>query len=459
MQILMIFVFIVFFGQCSYAQNLFINLIAVYGTDVPKETPVKYYLPEELTPEDIITTGSLKIEYDIEHGAYAAIGNFTLNPKESRTFKIEVKDIWRVDPDEIVILKEQVNSNLRMLEDSEFYESGSILAKSMVKKLDYILERQSKFAANIERRIEEYRANIQSLSELKNNIFDTEYLSTDSPVPVGDRQELKLIVEAENPSSKEAKKVIYRHYLPKEVRAEHIVDSQGFDVRFDSKRNQAYLEKEEEFQPAEKKRYIILIKDSWHVPKPAINAIYARTRKAFDSIQEAEGFEDMKRSAELLSNKIFEAIKLIQGSQAEERNIKGYIGIYRVNKERYASANETLTQLERLRSIIAAKRLKELEDLDESKVTNVLEKIQALRGIAALSKALLGKRPSITATWRIIWGVLAFIALFTSLHFFTWHRRSKYMGEENVEESKGEIKEISDSSEEEKEEEKKKKEA
>ena len=93
-------------------------------------------------------------------------------------------------------------------------------------------------------------------------------------------------------------------------------------------------------------------------------------------------------------------------------------------------------------AIVTAQRMKKLEELDKSKVTNVLQKIRALRGISAISKALFGTRPTITATWRIIWGTLAFVALFTAIHFFTWRARSQYMGEENAAETKGQLKEV-----------------
>ena len=63
-----------------------------------------------------------------------------------------------------------------------------------------------------------------------------------------------------------------------------IVDAQGFDVRYDPERKQCYLTKEEEFLPSEKKRYIIMIKNTWYIPKPMIDSIEDPTKKAIEGL-------------------------------------------------------------------------------------------------------------------------------------------------------------------------------
>ena len=221
-----------------------------------------------------------------------------------------------------------------------------------------------------------------------------------------------------------------------------IVDAQGFDVRYDTQKKQTYLTKEEEFLPGEKKRYIILLKNTWYIPKPLLDSTENRTKKAVDGIVKSEEGKGYEKSANFLSSKILSALGQIRSSQEIKQDVKDGIGTYRVNVARYREAEQTLKELERLLSIVTAQRMKKLEELDKSKVTNVLSKIKALRGITELSKALFGTRPTITATWRIIWGTLLFVAFFTSLHFFTWRARSKYMGEENAAETKGEVKEV-----------------
>ena len=426
----------------SFAQNLSINLVAVNGTDEAKKTPVKYYLPKELRPEDIISVGDLKVDYDLEKGAYFVHGDFDLAPKESRTFKLQIGDVWTIDPAGIEVVKQQIDKNLEELEGTEFHESATTLRNSMFKRMDYILERQQEFQNNIERRIEEYRANIDTLEEIKRDAFSTDYLTSYPLQPELETDTVKMVIEVENPSKEEAKVISYKHYLPQEIRSSHLVDGQGFEVRFDGDRGQAYLTKKEEFQPGEKKRYIIVLKNAWNIPNPVINSFYARAKASLDTLLSTDENEELKKTANFLAANIFVNLKLIQESQAKEASVREHIGLFRINKERYEKADEALKQLERLVALVSSKKLEELKDLDKSKVKNVLKQIQALRGVAALSQAILGKRPSSTTTWRIIWGVLAFIALFTSIHFFTWRQRSKYMGEEHSAETGGEFKEI-----------------
>ena len=188
---------LLFSSQLSYAQNLYINLVAVNGAEEQKDTPVKYYLPSELKPEDIVNAGELKVDFDLEKSQYYVSGSFLLQPKESKTFKIEVRDVWRIDPTDIDIIKEQLTKNLELLKSSPAYDSALTLQGVMVDKLDYILKRQSEFATNVERRIEEYRANLATLQELKQNAFNLEYLQSAVAEPDIEGT-VKMVIYVEN---------------------------------------------------------------------------------------------------------------------------------------------------------------------------------------------------------------------------------------------------------------------
>ncbi len=74
--------------------------------------------------------------------------------------------------------------------------------------------------------------------------------------------------------------------------------------------------------------------------------------------------------------------------------------------------------------MLAIVKAKKLEELEGSKVKNILKRLQALRGLQALSEAIFKKGISVTMTWRIIGGAIAFIAFFTTYHFFIWAGRS-----------------------------------
>lgn len=438
------FIFFLVLSVDLFAQAVNINLIAVNGKEEEQEKFVKYFLPVELKLDDILSTGQLAIDYDKDRNQYYAYGHVNLGPKQSKTLRISVRDVWRINPEEVEILKTQIDQNLQELADSEFYSSASVLREALVNQLDHILYRQEKFDDNIDRRIEEFRANIQMFQDLRANAFSSEYLKSYPLEPISDENNVRLVLEIKNPSDEE-RTITQKHYLPREVRARHIIDDQGFEVRFDSERQQAYLLKEEIFQPNEQKRYIVVLRNAWHIPRPAIDAIRLRTEKAIEAVTAAQDVTSLSmETMNFLAEKIFENLEHIQRTQAEVADIEGSIGVFRINKKLYEEAEHYLRQLERALALIDARRLEELERLQRSQVRNVLERIQALRGLSQLSSALFGRRISITMTWRIIWGILAFVAFFTSIHFFTWRKRSRYMGEEHAEETKGEIKDVSD---------------
>ena len=80
--------------------------------------------------------------------------------------------------------------------------------------------------------------------------------------------------------------------------------------------------------------------------------------------------------------------------------------------------------------MIAIVRAQKLAELEKGKVKNVLQRLKALRGLRALSEMLFKKSISVTMTWKIIFGTIVFVALFTTMHFVIWARRSGKSGEE-----------------------------
>src|SRR3989338_1685649 len=69
------------------ATTLSINFIAVNASDESQKVPVRYNLPKELSADDVIDAGPLKIDYDVDRGMYFAYAEVEFGPKESKTFK------------------------------------------------------------------------------------------------------------------------------------------------------------------------------------------------------------------------------------------------------------------------------------------------------------------------------------------------------------------------------------
>jgi hypothetical protein len=412
-------------GITASFADLTLNLVAVNGSEEVKDMDIKSYLPKELDPTDIIDAGGLTVQYDVDKATYFVSGKVSFQPKESKTFKIKVKDVWQISPEEFDVLKQQVDENLKLLEKKPNYESAKVARDKIIERLDYILAQQQNYSQDIERRIEQYRAYADQLKQIKDNVFSLDYLSSQSSVSEDENEAsktIKFMVEAKNPTDN-AKTLEEKFYLPKEIRAEHIIDSKGLDLRFDDKRETTYLTKKEDFKPGETKQYEIIIKDIWSFPISRVDSLKERAQKAYDEIKDSM----YAASGQFLFDQVTNNVDVISQSQAENLSIKEHIGLFRVNTKKYVETEDTVKKLEQLLAIVRAKKLEELES---RKVKNILQKLKALRGLAALSEAIFKKGLSMTTVWRIIFGTLGFVAFFTTVNFFVWIRRSGQMGED-----------------------------
>ncbi len=419
-----LFIVFLILGHVSFVQaaNVTINLVAVNGSEEKKEYPLKYYLPPEITPDDIVNTGDLKVGYDIDKGQYYVQGKVLLGPKESKTIKIEVHDVWRISKKEVDVLKKQIEDNVKFQEGTDYYETAKILGKNMIQKLDYILKQQENYSGDIARRIEEYKAHRNILNEIRKDAFSLQYFQSTNPPPQ-EKDTVTFMIEVSNPSKDEERVVKQKHYLPAEIRSEDILDAQGFDVRYDDKRKQVFLQKEETFKPGETKKYRIVLKDLWHIDKGKVKDLRARAERVFAELKGT----DYENNAKFILSQIMSNLQKVEDSHATKDDMANYIGTYRVDTKRLKQSVKDIERLEKILAFVKAMKLKKLE---RSSVKNILQKLKSLRGIAAVSKAIFGKKPSINTTWRIIWGIMIFVAIFTSIHFFVWWKRSKVMGEE-----------------------------
>ncbi len=421
----------------SLAQELSINFVAVNASETEtKEIEVKEYLPKELEMEDVVDAGQLQLDFDVDKDLLYVSGQLIFKPKESRTFKVKVKDVWKVAPEEVNLLKEQINSTLKTLEGTKEYSSASFVRDETHKKLDYILTKQSEFTGDIARRIEEFRANSTELNSIRDQVYSLDFLRFESKSIEATAQENKTVtmkLEVKNPYETKPLKVEHKHYLPEEIRAEDVLDAQGFDVRFDEKKDRSYIRKEEEFKPGETKTYNIVIKDIWQFPEIKLIDLDQRAQIAMYELDETMYAE----SAKHLYNKLKAQIDLIKESLGKKLPVKQHIGLYRTNQHRFEQAWSDFKRIEEMISIVRAKKLQEFE---QKKVKNVLSRLKSLRGLQQISSALFKQGSSSTLTWKVIGGTIIFVATFTTIHFVIWSRRSGKMGEEMGPSSGEEIK-------------------
>lgn len=421
---------IVILGYSSASADVIINVLAVNGTDVPQDKEIQFSLPGEIKPADILDAAGLEADYNIKDSGFFLHGQCRLQPKESRTFKVRIRDVWRLSPDRVAEIRAEIELGFKEMGAEKNAANGKILKDKLISKLDYILAEEAQATGSIDQRIDSYRSHLQTLEDIRTKAKLIDYWRLDSQ-DQDSKKIINYVLEVTNPTDK-VRKVKQQHFLPGEVRPEYVADRQGYEIRFDEKKKAAFLFKEEDLGPNEKKSVKIGIRDVWFIQPKDIGFIRERSTGIYDTLQTSE----FAGTAKALFNEITNNLDLIDNMQAvQQPDIKQHIGAFRINQKRFDLAKSDCDTLEKL---LARHRA----DLEKSKIKNVMTKMQSMKSLARVSQAIFDKKPTINAAWKIIGSVMIFLALFTIIHFVTWFlRSSKDKKQESVAAPKAEKKE------------------
>lgn len=138
--------------------------------------PVKYYLPKEVSPEDIISVGNdLTAEYDPLEAKMVIQGEFVLPAKASRLFEVELADIWVVTDQEMNSIKSQADTLFKPLESTSYFAQASILYNDIKAHLDKIVLYQQE-AITPEARIMAFRQGRVELEAAESKLSDLKSL-------------------------------------------------------------------------------------------------------------------------------------------------------------------------------------------------------------------------------------------------------------------------------------------
>lgn len=143
------------------------------------KVPVRIDLPQEVTPTDVLDHGELLLEYDDDRSMYYVyLPEVTLAPRETRVFEVTIKDVWFVPEDELKSLRSYTGILLDKLKDSEFFESANQLAKTILQELTDIEQVQNDETLSRKARIGAYRAHLETLARIKEDLARMEKLLT-----------------------------------------------------------------------------------------------------------------------------------------------------------------------------------------------------------------------------------------------------------------------------------------
>ncbi|HWS24339.1 MAG TPA: hypothetical protein VN226_07905, partial [Anaerolineales bacterium] len=131
---------------------------------VPQTIPINYFLPTELTTEDLsLTPAALTTTFNPDQNAVAVTGSPSLDPEAHSLYTIISTDIWDINPTELESFRFQANSLATSLERSSVYPQANTLRQNINTALDTILSLQQQ-TRTPEAKIQTYRQ-IQTLHQ------------------------------------------------------------------------------------------------------------------------------------------------------------------------------------------------------------------------------------------------------------------------------------------------------
>lgn len=135
-----------------------------------KTLKFKSYLPVEVKPEHIMDLGGLSIDYDSAAASYYVWGNIALEPGQTVTKKVEIKDIWVFDKAEIESLKKQAETLMGPLAKTQYEAQGAVLKNEIEATLDIILLKQNEGYRTPQDHIVSHRANAVNMELVKKDL-------------------------------------------------------------------------------------------------------------------------------------------------------------------------------------------------------------------------------------------------------------------------------------------------
>lgn len=402
-----------FFPVRSSLADIIINVLAVNGAAEKRETPIRFVLPADVQAKDIVDNDGLLIEYDVNEGAYVAQGLVSLDPKASKTFRIKVSDIWKITPQEVEAIKAEITEAYDKLGKVGGDVNSEALKQDLLDRLDFVIAQQSTGADSVEKRIDSFRIYRDRLSDIKREALSVDYWRSDPKEKARAQRLVRMVIEIQNPADMPKRVVEEKQYLPVEVKPEYVLRNENFQVKFDAEKQKPYLYKEEEYEPGQTRRYEIGIKDVWFIEDRQTAYFNQRATYANDFLKESR----FEKTAQFLFERCLDKIKVIADSQARNLEIMEHISAFRRNTKIFEEARKDVEDLEKLVAIYR-------EELEKTKVQNVLQKVRALNDVSQVSDAIFKKKPTMNKSWQMFGWVVLFVGIYTVIHFAIWILRS-----------------------------------
>jgi hypothetical protein len=397
-----------------FSENVGVNIVVVNPSDEKtQEVAVNYELPPGLQRGDIIETGSLKVEYDVTSAVFYVAGTIELNPKETKTVKVVIRDIWKIPNERISHISEMIDGKAKVLEGEVDPQALELAVDDLRSRLEDIKKYQEDNAGDVQKRMEMYTSNLDKMRRIERDIFSIESLLDPEGGAASDSDEnVVLNIEASN-TSDEDKILPVRYDLPREVIPQHIDDTGKMEIRHDPAKDIFYMFFEGEFTPLETKRFQIRIKNVWKISENEINGYINEAEEVHAKFA---GLPE-ERTADILLASIKRKAETIITSQQSSRSIKDRIAIFRENQK---ILRELKDDLEKLKSMT-------IPEIDQEKLelSSVLRSEKIFETLKELSDRLFKEKITAATVWRIVLLVVIFAMILTAVFYAIWTIRVK----------------------------------
>ncbi len=141
-----------------------------------QSVPVRYDLPREVLPKDILEANGLEVVYDFKKECFQLTREeISLGPGESKVFVIRIRDIWKISDQKLQSLRAHTENLSRILKNTVFAKQAESLTGKIFSNLDNITRAQSvKLSTN--EHMAGYQDNADRLAQARETAAELEKL-------------------------------------------------------------------------------------------------------------------------------------------------------------------------------------------------------------------------------------------------------------------------------------------
>lgn len=119
---------------------VFRTLVVNPSKSVSQDATVKYYLPSEVKPENVISHDpGVEVKSDSTKNQLYVEGKITVGAGETQTLQVQVSDIWQITATQIDSLHKQVTELSKPLAKTSYFAQGVTLASDINASLDKVV--------------------------------------------------------------------------------------------------------------------------------------------------------------------------------------------------------------------------------------------------------------------------------------------------------------------------------